>query len=222
MGTVAVEKWTPERRRQLTRDTLIDAAATVFARRGFHGASLEEIAETAGFTRGAIYKNFTDKEELFLAVWERFNQRALSEFAELLGSGSPELEGVSISAIAEKWRKTQTADPDFFAIGLEFKLYLLRNPDARDRVTARQHEGAHRVAEFMQQRAAAAGAKLPMPAEDLANIFLITSDGFTMASLTEPELARLYEPFLELMIRGMVVLEDEVTNAPSSRTRQPG
>ena len=67
METVAVEKWTPERRRQLTRDTLIEAAAAVFARRGFHGASLDEIAETAGFTRGAIYKNFADKEDLFFA-----------------------------------------------------------------------------------------------------------------------------------------------------------
>jgi AcrR family transcriptional regulator len=221
MGSVAVEKWTPERRRQLTRDTLIDAAAVVFARRGFHGASLEEIAETAGFTRGAIYKNFTDKEELFLAVWERFNERALNEFAELLGSGMPELDDIHISSVAEKWRQIQTADPDFFAIGLEFKLYVLRNPQARDRVTARQHDGARRVADFIEQRAASGGGKLPMSAVDLANIFLITSDGFTMASLTEPELARLYEPFLELMIRGMVVLEDEAANAPSG-TGQPG
>src|SRR2546430_8969285 len=58
--TMAVEKLTPERRRQLTRDTLLDAAAVVFARRGFHGASLEEIAETAGVTRGALYKHLID------------------------------------------------------------------------------------------------------------------------------------------------------------------
>ena len=49
-----VERWTPERRRELTRTALIEAAAQVFARRGFYGASLDEIAETAGFTRGAI------------------------------------------------------------------------------------------------------------------------------------------------------------------------
>src|SRR5258708_39743981 len=119
---MAVEKWTPERRRKLTRDTLLDAAAVVFAARGFHGASLEEIAETAGFTRGAIYKNFADKEDLFLTVWERFNERALEQFGYLLADGSTELDNIHISAIAEKWREIQTSDPNFFVIGLEFKL----------------------------------------------------------------------------------------------------
>jgi AcrR family transcriptional regulator len=203
MDTVAVEKWTPERRRQLTRDTLVDAAAVVFARRGFHGASLDEIAETAGFTRGAIYKNFADKEDLFLAVWERFNDRVLNEFGELLGSGQA-LDTVHVGAVADKWREVQTGDPDFFVLGLEFNLYLVRNPGLRERVQARRHEGAQRVARFMEQQAAAAGAELPMPVEDLANIFLITSDGFTMATLIDPELARLYEPFLELLIQGLV------------------
>ena len=50
------ERWTQERRRQHTRELLLDAAEEVFARRGFEGASLEEIAEAAGYTRGAIYK----------------------------------------------------------------------------------------------------------------------------------------------------------------------
>ena len=220
MGTVAVEKWTPERRRQLTRDSLLDAAKVVFARRGFHGASLEEIAETAGFTRGAIYKNFADKEELFLAVWERYNERVLGEFAELLAGGD-DFVSVDLSVIAEKWRETQTSDPDHFALGLEFNLYLLRNPDVRERVTVRRHEGAHRVAQFMEERATAAGGRLPMPADDLAYIFLITSDGFTEASLTDPELARLYEPFLQLMIHGMIAMQDETANA-LPETRQPG
>jgi AcrR family transcriptional regulator len=209
MDPMAVEKWTPDRRRQLTRDTLLDAAAVVFAGKGFHGASLEEIAETAGFTRGAIYKNFADKEDLFLAVWERFNERALEQFGYLLEGGSPELDDIHISGIAEKWREIQTSDPNFFVIALEFKLYLLRNPEVRDRVAARRHDGTRRVAEFMAERAAAVGAELPMPADDLANIFLITSDGFTTAALTDPELARLYEPFLDLLIHGMLAMEDE-------------
>jgi AcrR family transcriptional regulator len=215
MDTVAVEKWTPERRRQLTRDTLIDAAAVVFARRGFHGASLEEIAETAGFTRGAIYKNFTDKEELFLAVWERINERTLDEFAELLDSGGTDFVSVSISAIAEKWREMQAGIRDFLIIGWEFNLYLIRNPEVRDRVTARRHEGARRVAKFVETRMTAAGGKLPIPADDLAYIFLLTSDGFSSAALTDPDLARLYEPFLELMIHGMAAMQNEAEPPPA-------
>src|SRR4051812_4970750 len=82
--TVAAERWTQERRRQHTRDLLLDAAEQVFAKRGFEGASLEEIAETAGYTRGAIYKHFGGKEELFLEANTRFNERYVQAFAELV------------------------------------------------------------------------------------------------------------------------------------------
>ena len=65
---MAVQPLTPERRRELTKTALVEAAADVFAKRGFEGASLEEIAEAAGFSRGAIYSNFGSKEDLMLAV----------------------------------------------------------------------------------------------------------------------------------------------------------
>src|SRR5258708_12401897 len=56
--------------RRRTRVHLLEAAAEVFARRGFHGASVEEVAEVAGYTKGAVYSNFTSKDDLFLAVLE--------------------------------------------------------------------------------------------------------------------------------------------------------
>ena len=92
MQTQPVERWTPERRRALTRDTLVGSAAAVFARRGYEGASLEEIADAAGFTRGAIYKNFGGKEDLFFAVADRdFAERlrTLSERLARQASSSP-------------------------------------------------------------------------------------------------------------------------------------
>ena len=71
---MTLEPLTPERRRQQTRDYLLQAAAQVFAERGFHGASLDEVAAAAGFTKGAVYSNFKNKEDLFLALLEA-NQR---------------------------------------------------------------------------------------------------------------------------------------------------
>jgi AcrR family transcriptional regulator len=196
---VAVEKWTPERRRQLTRDTLIEAAAAVFARRGFHGASLDEIAETAGFTRGAIYKNFDGKEDLFLAVNTRLNERALRDFAEFLGDGR-QLENVDVASVAKKWREIVSRDRDFFVLSLEFHLYALRNPEVKDRALAQRRETTRLVARLMEKQSAEGGVQLPMPVEDLANIFLITSDGFTQAADVDPDATRLYERFLELLI----------------------
>lgn len=68
---MAVKRWTRERRRELTRRTLLDAAAETFAQQGFSGASLDKIAQVAGYTRDAITFNFGTKEELLLAVIER-------------------------------------------------------------------------------------------------------------------------------------------------------
>jgi AcrR family transcriptional regulator len=57
-------------KRARTRARLIEAAAELFAERGFHGATLADVAGRAGLTTGAIYGNFKSKEELFLAIFE--------------------------------------------------------------------------------------------------------------------------------------------------------
>ncbi|RPF19581.1 TetR/AcrR family transcriptional regulator [Myceligenerans xiligouense] len=64
-------------RRERTRARLMDAAYTVFARDGIHGASIEVICEAAGFTRGAFYSNFDSKEALFLALADRLKREQL-------------------------------------------------------------------------------------------------------------------------------------------------
>jgi AcrR family transcriptional regulator len=65
---VAFEPLTPERRTAMTRRHLLEAAAIVFARNGFHASTLEEVAATAGFIKGAVYSNFESKDDLFLAL----------------------------------------------------------------------------------------------------------------------------------------------------------
>ena len=127
-GGVPVEKLTRERRRQQTRDVLIAAATEVFARRGFEGAALEEIAETAGFTRGAIYKNFDGKEDLFFAVTDRLNEQVIEAFRAIApDSASP--DEWDVARLAELWRASVDGEfEDLLAIGKEYELYVLRNP----------------------------------------------------------------------------------------------
>lgn len=59
------------RQQALTRERLLDAAIEVFSAKGFAGASIDAIAQAAGYTKGAVYANFANKEELFLAVVDR-------------------------------------------------------------------------------------------------------------------------------------------------------
>ncbi len=202
MRVVATERLTPARRRELTRDALLDAAARVFAERGFHGASLDEIAATAGFTRSAIYKNFGGKEDLFLAVMTRLNERSLEDFAQLLPSGHAFDPDFAAHAVTEKWREIMTP-PELVALELEFNLFVLRNPDLRERVVAQRRKSVDMVARFMERQAASEDVKLAVPIEDLASMFLTAADGFAIAAAVDPEKAHLFEPFLELLIAAM-------------------
>ena len=80
------ERLTREEKKARTRAQLIDAAATVFARRGFVAASLDEVAEEAGLTKGAVYSNFASKEELFQGVIEDRLNEPMKHAADVIDS----------------------------------------------------------------------------------------------------------------------------------------
>src|SRR4051794_36901677 len=67
-----------------TRTRLLDAAVTVFSERGIAAATVEEITEVAGFTRGAFYSNFADKSELVVALIDRHNSESIRDLEAML------------------------------------------------------------------------------------------------------------------------------------------
>jgi TetR/AcrR family transcriptional regulator, transcriptional repressor of aconitase len=73
-------------RQAATRAALLDAGARVFIERGFAGASVEAIAEAAGFTRGAFYSNFESREDLFA---ELLQERVYVRYAEMATRSIP-------------------------------------------------------------------------------------------------------------------------------------
>jgi AcrR family transcriptional regulator len=198
MGRMPTEKWTPERRRQQTRDALVDAAAEVFARRGFEGASLDEIAETAGFTRGAIYKNFGGKEDLFLAVHDRLNEREVRQFAALRHDGDVDFEGT-----VKLWRDSLERNRDYSLLAAEFRLYALRHPELHDKVAASFRATVEMVAAFIDEQVALGAAPLGLPPEDLAGIFVTVTDGFNDAAPFDPDAERRYRLVLELLVKAL-------------------
>lgn len=199
-----VEKLTRERRRQQTRDVLIAAATDVFRNRGYEGASLEEIAETAGFTRGAIYKNFSGKEELFFAVIDRFNEQVIDAFRGIMPStvGTGDWDAQQEAAL---WRASASEYRELFAIGLEFQLYALRNPTARRRASARHRRLRAVVAGLIEEAAERSGGKLRLPAETLAGVVLAAADGLEYSERVYGE--ELFGPFLEIFNAAMLADE---------------
>jgi AcrR family transcriptional regulator len=206
MSGVAVEKWTPERRKERTRIALVDAAAAVFGRRGFNGASLDEIAETAGYTRGAIYKHFDGKEELLFAVVDRVNERALATFAEASANGTIVFRNVP--DIIDIWRRLFVLDTELHALTSEVYLNALRNEKVRERLLVHRRRNTEMIAAFMEQQLAASDTIPNLPIRTLADIFLITSDGFAQAAHIDPNAYETYATFLEVMITALIGPEE--------------
>ena len=193
-----VERWTPERRRELTRSTLIAAAAEVFARRGFEGASLEEIAETAGFTRGAIYKTFGNKEELFFAVSDQDFAAKLQSFAELVGQSGDALAEPRV--LADMWRESVTGDQADFALNMEVRLYAMRNPDVTARFAEHQRASRRALAKFIADTADRMGFTLTIPAITLAGILEAASWGIVESTAVDPDDKDLLGAFFEFFV----------------------
>ena len=198
------ERWTRERRLEHTRNLLLDAAEEVFARKGLTGAALEDIADVAGYTRGAIYSHFGAKEELFLAVVDRQRQRFLDGFAETIQSFGG-LSDLNIDELAERWREVGS-DPNRAALNYELTLFLLRNPEARERLDAQRRETIRSLGEFIGKDVARLGGTLTIPAEMLAHLILAVNDGVTLGSHLDG--TDLYRPYLQLIIASIAPAED--------------
>jgi AcrR family transcriptional regulator len=222
MRGVPVERLTPERRRALTRTALVEAATDVFARRGFHAASLDEIADAAGFTRGAIYSNFEGKDDLFLAVLELLTERQLAAFSEALDQ-SADLSDTETSALAAGvWIRTVREDPNPALLSLEMRLYAMRNPEFRRRLAEVERRQQERIANFIEGQSRLQGRQLRIPPGELAEILNAASVGLAQMAAIDAERGdhydRLAQTFLAFVAETISVPEaEEASSAKKGR-----
>ena len=185
---VNIEPLTPARRREMTRRHLLDAAAAVFARDGFHGASLDDVAATAGFTKGAVYSNFKSKEDLFLAVLDDHFEQERGEVQHALGEPldanadkrDEQLPRV-LSAIERSF------DDDWTALYLEFVLYARRNPALREKLAARARNQFDETIGMLDDVYAGIGGTPNHPLAVLARVSMALFEGLTLGRLVDPE-----------------------------------
>ncbi|MFB4297571.1 TetR/AcrR family transcriptional regulator [Actinomadura sp. NTSP31] len=193
-----VERWTRERRRDHTRSLLVDAAEEVFAEKGFTQATLDDIAHAAGFTKGAIYKHFGTKEDLFLAVSDRHWRRYFDNFAEVV-SAVTEVGARELDEVARRWRElSRDRGAEHAALGHEFTLYLLRNPEARERVESKRSEVVEELARFIVEGVDHVGGTLLIPPATFAHVLIATSDSVVLGSQLDD--VDLYRPILEMYL----------------------
>ena len=111
-----VARLTREQSQARTRARLLDSARELVARDGYEGASIDRIAEEAGYSKGAFYSNFSSKEELFLDLLEQHAGQDLEELSRLLGDVK---DPDRLVALLSTWAGERATDPTWGLLALE-------------------------------------------------------------------------------------------------------
>jgi AcrR family transcriptional regulator len=177
---------------------MLDAAETVFAAKGFGGASMDEIATEAGFSRASVYAHFGTKEDLLGAVLDRHSDRAGEAFGAM-GLPTTPLEGAFEATDIFLQRTTIDTVP----LDLELRLNALRNPDLRRRVVEADRSLVEKMAQLIERNMNGARHHLDIPAEDLAIIGNAAIAGLmqlaALEELTTERFRRLVETLFVLL-----------------------
>jgi AcrR family transcriptional regulator len=160
-----------------TRTRLLDSAARLFARGGYEGASVDLIAENAGYSKGAFYSNFESKEAIFLELLDTHKRREIDALAQLLARDIP------VSELIVLIRNTQSgrvSDFDFGLLSAEFQLQA-----CRDKTFAKTYARLHRthiatMAGLVSRLFARLNRTPPSDPKDLADIIMALTTGLSL------------------------------------------
>jgi AcrR family transcriptional regulator len=167
------------RGREHTRERLIDAAFEVFAETGLSAASVEQITERAGFTRGAFYSNFDSKVELFFAIADARNARVVATLraeadailAEALPAGHP-ITADAVEGLVTRLLALTAADPTWTLFESEFAALALRDPETGRRFAAHRRAVVGELAELLEGSLGRTGVRFGVPAEQATRLLI--------------------------------------------------
>ena len=167
-----------------TQDRLLAAARELFLERGFHAASVADIAARAGYTTGAIYSNFGGKEDLFLAIYDeqvtRGVEQAQRAFAEAGWIGG-------LERLTAQRGDRDRSDELWLAVFLEFWAHVIRSPDARERFAELHARALEPIVEANERLVSEHGMKLPLDPRSWTLAMNGMHLGIVLERLTQPD-----------------------------------
>jgi len=181
----------PTRRRENTRQRLLDAAAQVFAEVGLDAASVEAVCERAGFTRGAFYSNFDSKEEMFLELAGRVaDERVLAvraRVAELESQGAFPSAATDALAIVQRVIDMSAEDRLGVLLMSEIRIHALRSPALAEAYLTQEEQMRESVAQIIDDIARAGQISFRVPAREAADLMLMVWESASVRAVMSGE-----------------------------------
>lgn len=209
---------TREEQQEQTRNDLLAAATALFAERGVNGASIEQISERAGYSRGAFYSNFEDKQDLVLALQEARTRREYEEIRELIDANRVGEEPFRNQMEALRaWHRERAAHQEsWLALRTELWLFALRHndPALRERMATTERFAQQALRGSIAQAMERAAVEPPAPPADLDFLALILhalEDGLLIQRVIRPEDTTddLIVDAVDVLIRAWIALARE-------------
>lgn len=166
-----------------TREQLIATAKDLFLADGYWATSLEKVADTAGYSKGAVYSNFRNKDDLCLAVLDLIHTEQAMRIVASMAEGETLADRL---AGFERWAESTIGDESWTSLEVEFATNV-RN-DERLRAELAQRDATIRgiIAALIKSALEEFDLKLPMPAEDLAAALLSLGIGLGVQRAIDP------------------------------------
>jgi AcrR family transcriptional regulator len=196
-----------------TRAQLMASARQLFLRRGFHAASLELVAEEAGFTIGAVYSRFGSKADLFLAILDEHIDRIVADVAKVATLDQP--LGAHAELLAGRRMDLLERERDWFPLVLEFWSHAARDERLRREFGARHERLVTAYAGLIEADYARLGLPLPMAPEVLARAVVAMGNGVALERLADP--GRVPEGLLSTM--AVAFLRGAAAGGPATEER---
>lgn len=182
-----------------TRQQLLEAAARVFSLRGYHAASVDEIAAEAGFSKGAVYSNFDSKEDVLLELIDQRFERDIQEFRGIQSFIHSQPDPDDTSAFPG----IITADRTWNLLLIEFFIYAMRDETIRAKVAPRMANLRQREADSLRELYAERNETPALPVDFLPWGIIALGVGTTIQFLIDPEALpdNLYERTLRHLLK---------------------
>jgi AcrR family transcriptional regulator len=190
-----------------TRARLVAAALEVFLAKGFAATSVEDVAERAGFSRGAVYSNFADKDELFLAVMDDQLGPRVDDVRTIVAGASP----LDLILRLRAWRGGADPPEGWTALQEEFRTHALRDPRAREQLAERNRAVRRAYERAIEGQFAALGLTPPAPTELIALLIHALDGAAPVLHHLDPDTVPkdFFFDALELLFRAGVALASQ-------------
>jgi AcrR family transcriptional regulator len=165
------------------RVLLLEAALRVFLARGYHAATLEQIADEAGFSKGVVYSRFDSKADMFLAL---LNERIAGRAAQNAAAAGQLARSGDMSALLALAWQAERAAPGWRLLVTEFRVHAARDPQLSARYAAAHARTVDGIAGVLASVAERAGHALAVPARQLAELLLAIETGLALEQLADP------------------------------------